>query len=84
MYYKTRNFDLAQIDLQQCMELEGNWMHYYDMGVIYGYLLDYTAAIEYLEMALSKDIPISERGNVINALAMIENYYESLVYSILK
>lgn len=36
LYYKTRNFDLAQIDLQQCMELEGNWMHYYDMGVIYG------------------------------------------------
>ena len=48
-------------------------MYYYDMGVIYGYLLDYTAAIEYLEMALSKDIPISERGNVINTLAMIEN-----------
>lgn len=84
LYYKTRNFDLAQIDLQQCMELEGNWMYYYDMGVIYGYLLDYTAAIEYLEMALSKDIPISERGNVINALAMIENYYESLIYSVLK
>lgn len=84
LYYKTGNFDLAQIDLQQCVELEVNWMYYYDMGIIYGYLLDYTSAIEYLEMALSKDIPISERGNVINTLAMIENYYESWVYSILK
>lgn len=84
LYYKTGNFDLAQIDLQQCMELEENWMYYYDMGVIYGYLLDYSTAIEYLEMALSVDIPISERGNVISTLAMIENYYESWVYSILK
>lgn len=84
LYFKTGNFDLAYTDLQKCIELEENWMYYYDIGVVYGYLLDYSSAIESFEKALSMDIPISERGLVINTLTMVENYFDAWVYSLLK
>lgn len=84
LYFKTGNFDLAYVDLQKCIELEENWMFYYDIGVVCGYLLDYSAAIESFETALDMDIPISERGLVVNTLTMIESYFDSWIYSLLK
>lgn len=84
LYFKTGNFDLAYTDLQKCIELEEYWMYHYDIGVVYGYLLDYSSAIESFETALSMDIPISERGLVMNTLTMIESYLDTWIYSLLK
>lgn len=84
LYFKTGNLDLAHIDLQKCIELEETWMYYYDLGVVYGYRLDYSSAIESFEKALSMDIPFSERGLVINTLTMIESYFDEWIYSLLK
>lgn len=84
LYFKTGNLDLAYTDLQKCIELEEKWMYYYDIGVVYGYCLDYSSAIESFEKALSMDIPFSERGLVINTLTMIESYFDAWIYSLLK
>ena len=84
LYFETSNLDLAYSDLLKCVELEENWIYYYDLGVVAGYLLDYGTAIDYFETALSMDIPISERGLVRNTMTMIEGYYGSWMHSLIK
>lgn len=84
LYFCTDNLDLAYSDLHRCIELDENWVYYYDLGVVSGYLLDYATAIEYFEIALALDIPISERGLVRNTLTMIEGYYGTWLHSLLK
>ena len=84
LYFKTNNLDLAVTDLQKCIDLENNWMYHYDIGVVYGYLLDYPSSIQSFKTALSMDIPISERGLVISTLTMIEGYWDVWIYSLIK
>lgn len=84
LYFKTGNFDLACDDLQKCVELEESWKYYFDLGVTYGYLLDYSSSIRFFKMALDLDIPLPERSAVISSLTMIESYYDEWVYSLIK
>mgnify|MGYP002567177637 CR=1 FL=1 len=84
LYFKTGNFDLACDDLQKCVELEEKWIYYSDLGVTYGYLLDYSSSIRFFKMSLDLDVPLPERSVVISSLTMIESYFDEWVYSLIK
>lgn len=84
LYFRTNNYDLACDDLQYCYEHESNWKYAYDLGVVYGYMLDYSNSIKFFEITLSLDVPLSERGVVKNSLAMIESYFDGWIFSLIK
>lgn len=84
LYFRTNNYDLARDDLQYCYEHESNWKYAYDLGVVCGYMLDYSDSINFFETALSLDVPLSERGVVKNSLAMIESYFDGWIFSLIK
>lgn len=82
LYFKTNNMDLAYADLQECIKLEDSWMYYYDLGVVCGYLLDYSSSISFFEKALTMDMPLAKRGVAIETQNMIKGYWGEWIGSL--
>lgn len=74
-YFKAGDFQSARADLEYCYNHEKRWIYAYDLGVTYGYLLEYDVSIKYFEEALNLDIPYPNRIAVNDSIDLISSYF---------
>lgn len=83
-YFMSCNYDLAIPLLENAYAIKKSWEYANDIGICYGYLCDYDQSLRYLNLALSLDPPLVERGAIIEAKTMIESYFSSWLLSLLR
>lgn len=82
-YFKTHNMDLAKDDYEVCFNADkSNWIYAYDLGVAYGWMLDYESSVRYIRLATELDVPAEDRGTIMDNLTMMETYFGKWLYSI--
>lgn len=82
LYFRTGNHDLAINELKKCFEDNPKWTYAYDIGVCYSYLREYELSIKYMKRALELNPPYEERGDMMETIDMIENYFGNWISSI--
>lgn len=78
-YFSSGNYDLAVDALKKCYAENPKWEYAYDIGVSYGYLMDYRASIKYLNEALTLNPPLDNRAVILDTISMLENYFTSWI-----
>lgn len=74
-YFFSQNYDLAVEALGKCYEMAQRWEYTYDIGVSYGYLMDYQVSIKYLNEALKLNPPAYDRAVILETVEMLDNYF---------
>lgn len=81
-YFSSGNYDLAVDALKKCYAENPKWEYAYNIGVSYGYLMDYSASIKYLNEALTLNPPLDSRAVILDKISMLENYFSSWISSL--
>lgn len=83
-YFMSRNYDMAIPILENAYAINQSWEYANDIGICYGYLCDYEQSLRYLNLAVSLNPPIVERGAIVEAKTMIESYFSSWLPSLFR
>lgn len=74
-YFSSNNYDLAIEALKKCYDENPSWEYAYNIGISYGYLMDYQASVKYLNEALELNPPVYDRAGILDTITLLENYY---------
>lgn len=81
-YFSSGNYDLAIGSLEICYDANPCWKYAYDIGVSYGYMMEYQASAKYLKKALDLNPPAYDRAAILDTVTMMENYFSIWITSL--
>ena len=74
-YFSSNNFDLAVDAFEECYKTNPKWEYAYDLGVSYGYMMNYQKSLKYLNEALELNPPMYDRSVILDTIVMLKNYF---------